>query len=54
MIVQTLCRSQWIKGRKMSKRKRIERIKVHKRLITCDRRVLPVYERYGVRTQLLP
>ena len=23
-------------------------------LITCDRRALPVYERYGVRTQLLP
>jgi predicted nucleic acid-binding protein len=23
-------------------------------LITCDRRALPVYERYGVRAQLLP
>ncbi len=23
-------------------------------LVTCDRRALPVYERYGVRTQLLP
>ena len=23
-------------------------------LITCDRRALPIYERYGVRTQLLP
>ena len=23
-------------------------------LITCDRRALPVYERYGVRTRLLP
>ena len=23
-------------------------------LVTCDRRALPVYERYGIRTQLLP
>jgi predicted nucleic acid-binding protein len=23
-------------------------------LVTCDRRALPVYERYGVRTQVLP
>ncbi|OGA16225.1 MAG: hypothetical protein A3H32_07615 [Betaproteobacteria bacterium RIFCSPLOWO2_02_FULL_63_19] len=23
-------------------------------LITCDRRALPIYERYGVRTQFLP
>jgi predicted nucleic acid-binding protein len=23
-------------------------------LVTCDRRALPVYERYGVQTQLLP
>ncbi|MBI3068579.1 MAG: type II toxin-antitoxin system VapC family toxin [Betaproteobacteria bacterium] len=23
-------------------------------LVTCDRRALPVYEQYGVRTQLLP
>lgn len=23
-------------------------------LVTCDRRALPIYERYGVRTQLLP
>jgi predicted nucleic acid-binding protein len=22
-------------------------------LVTCDRRALPIYERYGVRTQLL-
>ena len=23
-------------------------------LVTCDRRALPIYERYGVRTQFLP
>jgi len=23
-------------------------------LVTCDRRALPIYERYGIRTQLLP
>ena len=23
-------------------------------LLTCDRRALPIYERYGVRTRLLP
>ena len=23
-------------------------------LVTCDRRALPIYERYGVRTQLVP
>jgi len=23
-------------------------------LVTCDRRALPVYERYGVRVQILP
>ena len=23
-------------------------------LVTCDRRALPVYERYGIRTRLLP
>ena len=26
----------------------------HAELVTCDRRALPVYERYGVRTRLLP
>lgn len=26
----------------------------HAELVTCDRRALPVYERYGVRTRVLP